>query len=73
LNPSTFNLEELQNMTRKPKPPAGCDDEKVVHRCVGFLPALKWAGRYGRTPQAIRDAGVDVMRVLPDGTFTTEI
>jgi hypothetical protein len=68
-------------MTRKPKPAAdfvvvenaGQDDEKVVHRCAGFLPALKWASRYGRTPQAIRDAGVDVMRVLPDGTFTTEI
>ena len=68
-------------MTRKTKPAAdfvvvenaGTDDEKVVHRCVGFLPALKWAGRYGRTPQAIRDAGVDVMRILPDGTFTTEI
>lgn len=52
---------------------AGTDDEKVVFRCTGYLHALKWAGRYGRTPQAIRDAGVDVMRVLPDGTFTTEI
>lgn len=51
---------------------AGQDAEKVVHTAGTHQAAFKWAKRYGRTAEAIRNAGFDVMRQLPDGSLTTE-
>jgi hypothetical protein len=62
---------------------AGCDDEKEVYRTTTFVDAFSWAQRLvsgagsgrggGYTANDIRAAGVDVMSVNQDGSFSTEI
>lgn len=50
---------------------AGREDEKEVKAFKHFIDADRWIARtYGE--DEIESLGVDVMKLLPDGTLTTE-